>query len=350
MQQNKYKWSKKWSLALIAVLVVVAALSGCGKKESIAATYKGNGTVTQKEFDTFVNLNAMLNPMFKQYTTDPAFQQELLKQLVSYKVLAAKADDKVKAEADKKLAEQMKAFDEMLQQQEGGKDKILKDNKLEFKDIEDFMKLSFYAASAAESKITEEQVKAEYDKRLVEDKHAFEMTNVRHILIATKDAQTQKDLRTEDEALKRAKEVQAKLKSGGDFNALSKEYSDDPGSKDKGGLYENVDSQMMNTFVESFKNAATTLPINEISEPVKSEFGYHVMRVDSRKTSTLDELKQKLRSSLAQEQMSEFTEKEAPGLIEKNNLPKPTPTPSPSAEPSKKPEGSASPSPSPATK
>ncbi|MCR8645864.1 peptidylprolyl isomerase [Paenibacillus sp. N1-5-1-14] len=342
MQLNKHKWSKKWSLALIVVLVVVAALTGCGKKDDVVATYKDNGTVTKKEFDTFLNLNAMLNPMFKQYTEDPAFQQELLKQLVSYKVLASRADDKVKAEADKKLAEQMKAFDEMLKSQEGGKDKILKDNKLEFKDIEDFMKLSFYAASAAESKVTDEQVKAEYDKRLADDKHAFDVTNVRHILIATKDPQTQKDLRTEDEALARAKEVQTKLKANGDFDALAKEYSDDPGSKDKGGLYENVDSQMMNGFVEPFKNAAMTLAINTVSDPVKSEFGYHVMRVDSRKTSTYDELKQQIRSTLAQEQMSEFTEKEAPGLIEKNNLPKPSP--SPSAKPEE------SPSPSPATK
>jgi foldase protein PrsA len=322
----------RWIIALIAIIMAVSVLSGCGKNNKVLATYKDNGEVTQAEFDAFINVNGMLNPMYKQFLSDPSLHKYMLDQIIGYKVLAARADDAIKAEADKLVNSQIEQFKLILGAQEGGLDKQLKDNNVKLEDLENLMKLTFYSVAVMEKDITDEQVKAEYDKMLAEDKHTFDVTSVRHILIGVKDVvkdpSGQTDLRTFDEALARAKEVQAKLKAGGDFDALAKEYSDDPGSKDKGGMYENLNYGDMNRMVPEWKDAALSLPVGQVSEPIKTDHGYHIMRVDSRKVSTFDEMKASIRSSMAQIKVQEFIEKDVPGLILTNNLPSPTPAPS----------------------
>ncbi len=75
----------------------------------------------------------------------------------------------------------------------------------------------------------------------------------------------------------KADEVIKKLKSGGDFAELAKEYSEDPGSKDKGGLYEGVGPGQ---FDPAFETAAMNLKPGEYTqEPVKTKFGFHVIKL-----------------------------------------------------------------------
>ncbi len=109
---------------------------------------------------------------------------------------------------------------------------------------------------------------------LDEAKKTGEKVDVRHILIGFKG-------RTEDEAKKLAEDVKAKLvKNPKDFDKLAKEYSDDTGSKDKGGLYQGVVRGQM---VKEFEDAAFGNPLNQISEPVKTEFGYHIVQTVAKK-------------------------------------------------------------------
>ncbi len=124
--------------------------------------------------------------------------------------------------------------------------------------------------------------------------------------------------------------MQDKLNGGGDFDALAKEYSDDPGSKETGGKYENAE---VGQWVPEFKKAAIELPIGKISDPVETSYGYHVMKVESRSSKTFDDVKAGLRSEAAQAKIYEFLEKELPGLIQTNNMPKPEATPAPTPAP-----------------
>ena len=83
----------------------------------------------------------------------------------------------------------------------------------------------------------------------------------------------------DDSATKKAKaeEVLQKAKSGGDFAKLAEEYSEDPGSKSKGGLYENI---VEGSFVPEFEQAAFALEPGQITpDLVKSGFGYHIIKL-----------------------------------------------------------------------
>ncbi|MFE5324456.1 peptidylprolyl isomerase [Paenibacillus sp. NPDC056579] len=357
MLLNNWKTAKKGLIALLAVVTIVAA-AGCGKKTEtetgaadagkkdageVVVTYKDGGKITRGEFDTFLNTNLLFYKEYAQYKEDPAFQQDMMKQLVTFKVLSSRADDKAKAAADTKTKQQMDQIKTFMGMQEGGMEKQLKDGNITEKDLEQFVSRSMQAIEAMESKVPDDQVKTEYDKRVAADKNVYDVATVSHILIGTSDPNTGKETRSKEDALKRAKEVQDKLKNGGDFVALAKEYSEDPGSKDNGGKYENVD---ISQWVPEFKKAAAELPLNTISDPVETAYGYHVMKVESRKTKTFDEVKGDLRSELAETHIYDFVEKELPTLIETNKLPKPEEKPPATPEPSATPSASPTPTPS----
>ena len=145
----------------------------------------------------------------------------------------------------------------------------------------------------------------------------YATVTVRHILVATKTTdettQEEKELRTSEEALARAKEVKAKLEAGGDWAALAKEYSDDPGSKDTGGLYADKKN---GSWVEEFKQAAYKQEIGVIGDPVETEYGYHVILVEKRDTPAFDKLsdtdKEAVKSAVAYTHMNKFMTDELP--------------------------------------
>jgi len=100
---------------------------------------------------------------------------------------------------------------------------------------------------------------------------SYNEVKTRHILIkATQDTQAA--------ALKKANEVLAKVKAGGDFAALAKQYSDDTASKNNGGDVGWVTST--SSFVPEFTEAARKLKKGEIAGPVPTMFGYHIMKAD----------------------------------------------------------------------
>jgi foldase protein PrsA len=79
---------------------------------------------------------------------------------------------------------------------------------------------------------------------------------------------------------KTADMIEAKLKAGGDFAALAKQYSTDPASKDKGGELGFFGPGQM---VPAFQAAAFALPVGATSAPVKSPFGWHIINVEEKK-------------------------------------------------------------------
>ena len=119
-------------------------------------------------------------------------------------------------------------------------------------------------AEETKAKVTDAEKKKLYDEEIGKVKPEDEV-RARHILV-------------ESEA--EIKEIAAKLKAGGDFAALAKEKSKDPGSAAEGGDLGFFSNGQM---VPEFSEAAFKLKAGEISEPVKTQFGWHILKVEERR-------------------------------------------------------------------
>ena len=169
-----------------------------------------------------------------------------------------------------------------------------------------------YAASALEQKIfdvvtkdaevTPEEILAYYTTNEAQF-GSPESRDVRHILIAVKD----KDGNVDYAASKaKADEVYAQLKAGADFAKLAKEDSADPGSKDSGGKLTISRGQT----VPEFDKASFDLATGELSKPVKTSYGYHVIQAvsDVRKATKtpLDKVRASIKQTLLQQKRNQI--------------------------------------------
>ncbi len=131
--------------------------------------------------------------------------------------------------------------------------------------------------------ISEADAKKIYDQRVAQLKSEDEVA-ARHILVDTEE---------------KAKEILAKIKAGGDFAALAKENSTDTGSKEQGGFLGYFGRGQM---VPEFEKAAFTMIKGQVSEPVKTNFGWHIIKLEDRRRKpppSFDEVKETILNSLA---------------------------------------------------
>lgn len=118
----------------------------------------------------------------------------------------------------------------------------------------------------------------------------FDTVNGRHILIRFQGSQVpvkpgQAEL-TEAQAMAKAAEIRKRIVAGEDFAELARKESDDTGSGAAGGALGDFGRGMM---VPPFEQAAFALPIGQVSEPVRSPFGYHIIQVQAKKSKTFEE-------------------------------------------------------------
>lgn len=122
----------------------------------------------------------------------------------------------------------------------------------------------------------------------------------------------------EDEAL--ANDLYQKLQDGADFADLAKENSVDPGSKDEGG---ELGSFGKGDMVKEFEDAAFALQEGEISKPVKTQYGYHIIKVTAHKTAdeaTLEEKKEEIEKTLLSSKKNEQLSKYITDLKDKSKI------------------------------
>jgi len=140
-----------------------------------------------------------------------------------------------------------------------------------------------------EGAVNEADAKAIYDKQVAAMKPVEEI-RASHILVEKK----------ED-----ADDIEAKLKAGGDFAALAKEKSKDTGSGANGGdLGYFAKGQM----VKQFEDAAWAMKVGDVSEPVQSQFGWHVIKLidkRNRPAPEFDKVKERIMSGLMQQKAEE---------------------------------------------
>jgi peptidyl-prolyl cis-trans isomerase C len=125
-----------------------------------------------------------------------------------------------------------------------------------------------YLRDQALKTVTDESVRAQYDKEIAEFEPEDEL-HLRHILVETEDE---------------GKQVIADIESGGDFAEIAKEKSRDPGSAPNGG---DLDFVARGVTVPEFEEAAFALEVGEMTgAPVESQFGWHVIKLEEKRKSS----------------------------------------------------------------
>ena len=160
---------------------------------------------------------------------------------------------------------------------------------------------------ANDSSITADELAAQYQKDYGDER----LASVRHILLRTQG----KTPAEKSQIYEKMEGLLERARNGEDFANLAKEYSEDPGSKMNGGLYENFEKGAM---VKPFEDAAFSVPVGEISDIVETDYGYHILKIIDRKKDkrTMDELRPTLLSRIKEEKKKSNIEalKQSAGL------------------------------------
>lgn len=224
----------KKSVLTLSLAATVLALSACSddKADSTVIVTSEVGDITKEE----------LYEEMKTSIGDQAIQIMMIEKVLAeeYEV----TDEEVQAEIDsskEEMGENYEAFLAQNNQTEESYEKVIRLNLLQEKALTDGVE------------VTDEEIQAEYERQNTE-------LNARHILV-------------EDEET--AATVKAELDGGADFAEVAQEYSTD-GSAGDGG---NLGWFGVGAMVPEFEEAAYSLETDEISEPVQSQFGFHIIQV-----------------------------------------------------------------------
>src|ERR1700675_1661823 len=143
--------------------------------------------------------------------------------------------------------------------------------------------------------ITDDQLKAQYQQN-IQQYQVPNRVHVEHILLMTVGAgKTDAEV---EEIRKKAQDVLNQAKKGSNFEDLAKKYSEDPGTKDKGG---DLGWIIQGQTVAEFEKAAFTLPKGSISDLVKTQYGFHILKIidkEAAHTKPFDEVKDSIRTPL----------------------------------------------------
>jgi peptidyl-prolyl cis-trans isomerase D len=147
-----------------------------------------------------------------------------------------------------------------------------------------------------------EELQAYYDK--VKSRYSEgEKRHAHHILVSIADP---KDAKADAAALAKANQIEADLKSGKDFGELAKKYSADPGSAAQGG---DLGWAEKSAFVGPFADALFSMQAGQTSDPVKTQFGYHIIRLDEIRPAhvrSFDEVHSEIETEYRRDQATEL--------------------------------------------
>ena len=334
------------AVVLLAVVVPAAVLAGCGgtKVPAGAIAAVGSGVVTQQQFDA---IWSQAEAQYKNTAGASAFPKagtaaydQLKASIVNYLV----QNEVIKQQADKLgvtvTAAALDARVKQITTQVGGQtklDALLKKNAVTMADLKSQLQAQMLqdavkAKVASQTKLSDAQLLAYFNNPA--NKHQFQTAasvDARHVLVKTK-----------AEALKVQKLLGADNTDAG-WAKIAKQYSIDPGTKNNGGSLGNFTADRM---VKAFSDAAFALNVNQVSVPVHTQYGWHVIEVTKKtpaSSQTFAQAKAQIKSTMLYTQqtaawtkwlktaMSDAGIKYATGFNPADLTPSPSASPSPAA-------------------
>lgn len=240
-------------------------------KDKVLAEVNGK-KITGVDYNLFID---SLNPQLKQYFGGEELNKDVVNELVYQALLYENAMEKG-----------MDKEDEFIQVVEKTKESMLKTYAL--------------GKLLATAEVKDEDIKRFYE----DNKDAFkqaESADASHILVEEED---------------KAREIYEKIKNGGDFEELAREFSTCP-SKEKGG---DLGTFTRGQMVKEFEDAVFENEVGTITEPVKTQFGYHIIKINKKNPArelTFDEVKDKIVEQVRRQKEQEIYNKKITELKDK---------------------------------
>lgn len=287
---------KLLALTILAALLAVLA-AGCGALPKSAVAEVNGKVITREDLDRAIeDLKAQYGgqggfpePDTPEYS---ALQKQIAERLVNEEILWFEADNMEITVSDDEVNTQLDQY----KQQAGGEEQF--NAQLQERNYTEDRLKDQIRKSLLFQKLYPEVTK---DASAVTDEQALTYYNQNQALFQKPETRTVRHILVADEAT--ANNIKAQLDGGADFAALAKQVSTDPGSKDKGGELGDVPTTNSG-FVPEFEQAMAALAVNQISAPVKSSFGFHIIQVTAITPpgqQTFDEVKEDLKQGLAME-------------------------------------------------
>lgn len=270
----------KKSFALALALCMVFAITAC-QKESADTVEEGvkakvnDKVITQEEFDEHLSVyKKMAESQYGEGAWDKEispgqtmgayYESTLLDQLILDQLLVDAAEKEGITMTEEDMKTELDEFKAYLNTEEEYK-KFLEGYGMTEEYLKESLRKEFLINHYLAIKIENLQPSDEELQTLFNDLKMNESVRASHILVDTE---------------QEAKDIIEKLNKGESFDELAKELSKDTGSGAKGG---DLDYFKYTDMVQPFSEAAFALEVGEISEPVKSDFGYHVIKVTDKK-------------------------------------------------------------------
>jgi len=303
---------KKLYLGLLVGLSILILLAGCAtNKNNVVATVNGK-EITRQELDKRVGFakEGMKQQGFDLESKEGKelagqIEQNELEKLISDTLVMQEAEKQKVAPSKEDIDKQIKQIKDSYGKEEDFK-KALEQYKLTEQDLRELVavesarKKLFEKVTADVKKPTDEEISKYYN----EHKEMFgtpERLEVKHMLFAIDSKLPGVPKRSEQEALQAAKLALAEVtQKGRDFAAVAREKSDDAGTRENGGAY-TIDKGA-GTTDPAFEKAALALKPGGITkEPVKSQYGYHLIKlekIDPATQKSLNEVKEDIAAQL----------------------------------------------------
>lgn len=298
---HKLRSQMKWiiiavAIAFAATLLYVGGSSFLGQAPTAQAVAKVNGdSISEFElhqaYINYVNYsNQMGQPIGRMQEEEVRFSalQDLVDQRL---MLQAAKRERIKA-SESEVKEQLNEIKQSLGENYST---VLRQQGLNERSLQDLIRESLVLTAVQDAKsavdITDNEVLRAY-----EEEH--ERREVRHILV---EAQLVDGVRDYESALATAEQLYERLLAGEDFGELAAEHSDDPGSQDEGGSLGIIGR--MDPLVPEFLERTFSLSVGEVSEPVRTQYGYHLIEVTEvtmEESEPFDEIKEDYRNFLEQ--------------------------------------------------
>jgi foldase protein PrsA len=270
-----------FQIKLVAALLIVALIGAAVFGSGILSGKTSEGVVGRVNGEA-ITKDELYDALKDQYG------QETLNTLISEKIIKLEIK-KHNIEVPEKDVEE--EFQKLVDQYGGQEqfDQIFESYGYDQNDIKEDIKMSLQLKKLLEPKITitEEEMK-EYFETNKATYDTKEQVKASHILV-------------DSEAT--AQEVRNKLLAGADFAELAKEYSTDTNNNENGG---ELGFFSKGNMVAEFENVAFALAVGEISEPVKTEYGYHIIKVEEKqaaKEATYEECQALVKEALFNEKL-----------------------------------------------